>query len=85
MPCLDDPFDGGHIRFFSTDIEHAPIASAHTRTKKRLSALANRIQTARQANPTADIAQPAAEIDETVCALYGLDEEEIALIDNLRR
>ena len=85
MPCLDDPFDGGDMEFRGVFMENAPIASADTRTKKRLSALANRIQTARQANPAADIAQPAAEIDETVCALYGLDEEEIALIDNLRR
>ena len=85
MQSLDDPFDGGDMRFKTVNMQHAPIAAADTRTKNRLSALANRIQTARQANPTADIAQPAAEIDETVCALYGLDNEEIALIDNLRR
>ena len=85
LPCLDDPLDGGSMGFQGTFMENAPIASADTRTKKRLSALANRVQTARSANPAADIAQPVAEIDETVCALYGLDAEEIALIDNLRR
>ena len=85
MQSLDDPFDGGDMRFKTVNMRHAPIAAADTRTKNRLSALANRIQTARQANPAADIAQPAAEIDETACALYGLDQEEIALIDNLRR
>ena len=80
LPCLDDPFDGGHMRFIAMDMERAPIASASPTAKKRLAALANRVQTARQADPAADTAPLEAEIDEAVCALYGLDERNIALI-----
>ena len=84
LPCLDDPFDGGDMRFFSADMERAPIATPPAKTKRRLATLATHIQTARQTNPNpnADVATQEAEIDSLVYALYGLDEQDVALIDS---
>ena len=85
MQSLDDPFDGGDMRFKSVNMRHAPIASAPPAVKKRLATLANRVQTARQADPTADTAPLEAKMDEAVYVLYGLDEQDIALIGKLPR
>ena len=81
MPCLDDPFDGGDMGFRGVFIERIPVAPATSVTKKRLSALANEIQTAKEADPGADTSAPELEIDEIVHTLYGLDKRDIALID----
>ena len=85
LPCLDDPFDGGHMRFLTKDMEGVPIPSAPPAVKKRLVTLANCVQSARQVDPAADAASLGAEIDEAVRALYGLDERDIALIEKLPR
>ena len=85
MPCLDDPFDGGDMEFRGVFMARAPIPLARPAVKKRLAALANRVQTARQADPAADTAPLEAEIDKAVCALYGLDERDFALIEKLPR
>ena len=79
--CLDDPFNGGRMRFFSADMEHVPIAPADAQKKKRLSDLANEIQKAREANAAADTSASERQIDEIVYKLYGLDEREAALIE----
>ena len=81
LPCLDDPFNGGRMRFKRYVMEHVPIAPADAKTKKRLSDLANEIQKAREANPAADTSASEREIDEIVYKLYGLDKKDIALID----
>ncbi len=81
MPCLDDPFDGGYIRFFSADMERVPIAPARPSTAARLATLATRIQSTKQSNPTADTQPLEHEIDKTVYTLYTLDERDIALIE----
>ena len=81
MPCLDDPFDGGDMEFRGVFMERIPVAPATSVTKKRLSALANEIQTAKEADPGADTSAPELEIDEIVHTLYGLDKRDIALID----
>ena len=76
-----DPFSGGRMRFIGVDMERMPIAPAKPATKKRLSALASEIQTAKEADPRAATASSEREIDEIVYALYGLDERDIALIE----
>ena len=80
LPCLDDPFDGGHMRFLTKDMENAPIPSAPPAVKKRLSVLANRVQSARQADPAADTASLEAEIDEITYEIYRLNEHDISVI-----
>ncbi len=81
LSCLDDPFDGGDMRFIGADMQHAPIAPAPPATARRLATLAETIQTARQADPTADTQALEQEIDETVFTLYGLDKADIATIE----
>ena len=81
MPCLDDPFSGGDMRFFSVDMERIPIASAEPATKKCLAALANRIQQAKQAGPAANVNADECELNRLVYDLYGLDASDIALIE----
>ncbi len=81
MPCLDDPFSGGDMRFFRVDMERTPIAAAGPAKKDRLAALSNAIQTAKQADPAADTSAPEREIDRIVYDLYGLDASETALIE----
>ena len=81
MQCLDDPFDGGDMRFKTVNMQHAPIAPAPPATAGRLATLAETIQTARQADPTADTQALEQEIDETVFTLYGLDKADIATIE----
>ena len=60
---------------------NTPIAPAKPATTKRLSALANEIQTAKEADPDADTSAVQQEIDAIVYALYGLDERDVALIE----
>ena len=81
LPCLDDPFSGGDMEFNRVAMCNTPIAPAKPATTKRLSALANEIQTAKEADPAADILSPEREIDAIVYALYGLDERDVALIE----
>ena len=81
LPCLDDPFDGGDMRFLAADTQHTPIAPAKPAAAKRLAALAHRIQSARQTDPAADTTPQEREIDRTVFTLYGLDQTDIATID----
>ena len=80
LSCLDDPFHGGDMRFFRSSMEHVPIPPADADTRKRLSDLANGIQKARETNAAADTSASEREIDKIVYKLYGLDEQEAALI-----
>ena len=81
MPCLDDPFDGGDMEFRGAFMQHTPIAPAKPAAARRLAALADRIQSARQSDPAADTTPQEREIDRTVFTLYGLDQTDIATID----
>ena len=80
MPCLGDPFSGGRMLFGWIYMKRTPIASAEPETKKRLAALANRIQQAKQAGP-ADASADECELNRLVYDLYGLDASDIALIE----
>ena len=80
MPCLDDPFDGGDMEFRGTSMQHAPIAPANPAAARRLAALADRIQSARQSDPAADTTPQEREIDQTVFPLYGLDQTDMTTI-----
>ncbi len=82
LPCLDDPFDGGDLRFIYFKMVHTPIASADAATKQRLAALAEQIQTAKEADPAADTTDLQRRIDKTVFDLYGLTTPDIAVLDD---
>ena len=81
MPCLDDPFSGGDMEFRAVFMEHTPIAPAAEPTRQRLAALAEQIQTARQADPAADINALQRRLDQTVYDLYGLTPPDIAVLE----
>ena len=83
MQCLDDPFDGGDMRFKTVNMQHTPIAPAPPPTAARLATLADRIQSAKETDPEADTAPLEHEIDEAVYTLYGLDERDVALIEGV--
>ena len=83
LPCLDDPFDGGDLRFFNIDMERTPIVgSADAETKQSLASLAERIQTAKETDPDADTAELERRINETVYTLYGLNSQEITVLED---
>ena len=82
-PCLDDPFSGGEMRFIRFFMEKPPIASAEPDIEKSLSRLANEIQSEKEADPNADVARLERQIDEMVYSLYGLDEKDVALIEEV--
>ena len=81
LPCLDDPFDGGDMRFIAVGMQHTPIAPPPPATAQRLATLAERIQTAKQSTPTTDTQPLEQEIDRTVFDLYGLNQDDIAVIE----
>ena len=81
-PCLDDPFSGGHMEFHAFFMETIPIAPAEQGIEKRLSRIANEIQSAKEADPNVDVARLERQIDEIVYSLYGLDRKDVALIED---
>ena len=85
LPCLDDPFDGGHMRFFTVAMEHTPIAPAIDTTKQDLAALAEQIQTAKQADPAADTSALQHRIDQAVYSLYDLTPQDVTTVESALR
>ena len=82
MPCLEDPFSGGGIEFRTVFMEHTPIAPAAENTKQSLAALAEQIQTAKQADPAADPSSLQHRIDQAVYSLYRLTPKEITTLES---
>ncbi len=81
LPCLDDPFDGGDLEFRAVIMEQVPVPIAAETTKEALAALAERIQTAKQADPAADTSALQLRIDQAVYSLYRLTPGEFATIE----
>ena len=81
MPCLDDPFDNGDLRFFSADLERTPIVAPDAGSKQLLGGLAQQIQTAKEADPDSETSALEARIDTAVYQLYGLSRQDIAVLD----
>ena len=79
---LDDPWAGGRLNFKKVDMMHVPIADRNSEQKAQLSRLVEQIL----AEPTSD-AVPALEyaIDQLVYEVYGLTEDDIALIEKTYR
>jgi hypothetical protein len=64
-----------NIHLFPDDWKQLPIPDVSPERQSPIVALVDRILTAKQANPNADISKLEAEIDKLVNALYGLAEE----------
>jgi hypothetical protein len=75
--CADDTFP----QIMARDILRLPIPPADGSDQDRVVDLVTRILAAKAANPTADTSALEREIDRMVYELYGLTEEEIALVE----
>ena len=62
------------------ELEHLPIPAMNVSDRERLGKLADRILKAKAAKPSADTSADEAEIDRLVYTLYGLTDEEIAVV-----
>ena len=72
---------GGYFEYKPVYVSQLPIATGDEETKETIRALVQQILTAKQADPAADTTALEAEIDRLVYGLYGLTEEEIALVE----
>ena len=79
---INDPWEGGRLRFFGQYMEKVPIADRTTAQKTALSRLVEQILADPQSNGVREIEQ---EIDELVYQLYGLTDAEIELIKQTYR
>ena len=79
---LDDPWAGGRLNFKKVDMMHVPIADRNSEQKAQLSRWVERIL----AEPTSDkVSALEHAIDQLVYEVYGLTEDDIALIEKTYR
>jgi hypothetical protein len=72
---------GGFIRLFSTHVSNFPIPVPDSEQQTVIDGLVRRILAAKAADPAADVSALEAEIDRLAYQLYGLTEDEIAIIE----
>jgi hypothetical protein len=72
---------GDYFSINSPHILRLPFVISENRIDKFIKNLVNQILTAKKANPQADTAALEAEIDKLVYDLYGLTDEEIAIVE----
>lgn len=69
------------FRYKKAFLEQLPIIKPDAATRPTLEALVDRVQQAKAADPAADVSALEAEINRLVYRLYGLTEEEIAIVE----
>jgi len=72
---------GGRKRYTKQYVEKVPIPKISVNEQKPFEDLADKILTAKKANPQADTTVLEAEIDQLVYELYGLTKEEIQIVE----
>lgn len=72
---------GGYLRFIRQYLEQIPIAPIDQTFENKINELATRILAQKSTDPAADTSALEAEIDRLVYGLYGLTEEEVALVE----
>ena len=89
LALLNSKFMDWFFRITSTnnhvqgyELEQLPIPAMTASDRRRLSGLANRVMKAKSAKPSADTSDLEEEIDWLVYDLYGLTNEEMAVIDD---
>ncbi|MEW6664575.1 MAG: TaqI-like C-terminal specificity domain-containing protein [Thermodesulfobacteriota bacterium] len=75
---------GGFYEFKPMYVGQLPIPKAEHGDRKRLESLVERILTAKQGDAGAHVSDLEREIDERVYGLYGLTEDEIAVVEDTR-
>lgn len=71
----------GTNRWLKFTMEQLPIPTATEAQQDKIISLVDRILSAKQSNPEADTTELESEIDRIVYELYGLTEEEIAIVE----
>ena len=72
---------GGDYHIYPEHIRNIPIPSATPAQQKPIIALVDKILAAKKANPQADTSKEECKIDTLVYNLYGLTDDEIAIIE----
>ena len=72
----------GVYEYFENGVGKLPIPSVSSAQQQKFVRLVDKILTAKKANPDADTTKLESEIDSLVYELYGLDTEDIALMEN---
>jgi len=78
---LGDPRNGGRLRWFTQDVQNIPIVEPDQNTQGKLTALVDKIMSAKVDNPNAETLYLEAEIDTIVYELYDLTPDEIAVVE----
>ncbi|WP_338874932.1 TaqI-like C-terminal specificity domain-containing protein [Spirosoma sp. SC4-14] len=78
---LSTAIRGGYLRFFKQYVEQIPIPSATNAQKVNAECYVDQILTAKAVDPAADTSALESEIDKLVYELYGLTDEEIAILE----
>ena len=79
---LGDPEKGGRLQLKSQYIENIPVANVPKNKQQNFIEKVNYILALTKENPRADTSVIENEIDTMVYELYGLNEEEIAIVEN---
>ena len=74
---------GGDYHIYPEHIRNIPIPNATSEQQRDIVSLVNRILAAKKESPQADTSALEAEIDQLVYQLYGLTDEEIAIIEKI--
>ena len=75
---------GGDYHIYPEHIRNIPIPNATSEQQRYIASLVDRILAAKKENPQADTSALEAEIDQLVYQLYGLTNEEIAIIEKAK-
>lgn len=77
----DKHLAGGYLAINKSTIEKLPLVAGSSNQQQQISKLASNILTVKQHDPKADVSALEREIDALVYELYGLTEDEIALVE----
>jgi hypothetical protein len=72
---------GGYLRFKTDYLKPFPIAISTLQQEKAIELLVDRILTSKRTNPDVDTSKLEGEIDALIYELYGLTDEEIAIVE----
>jgi len=81
MQQISSTKQGGYFEYKPVYIAQTPIPAASPNQQTEIETIVNQILTAKAADPTADTSALEAEIDRLVYALYGLTDDEIAIVE----
>lgn len=80
---LSTAIRGGYLRFFKQYVEQIPVPAPTNAGRIIIETAVDQILTAKATDLTADTSALEAEIDRLVYGLYGLTDEEIAIVEGV--